>query len=58
MDTSTITPELILGIVGTITGVLSLIISIHFNRKLTKKADIDQKRNKILVRGIKNPTAF
>ncbi len=48
MDISTFTLELILGIVGTITGVLSLIISVHFNRKAIKQADKNQKRNKIL----------
>lgn len=48
MDTSAFTPELILGTVGTITGVLSLIISMHFNRKALNQADKAQKRNKIL----------
>lgn len=57
MGISTISPELILGIIGTITGVLSLIISIYFNRKLAKKADIDQTRKKILdeVQGVLTP---
>lgn len=48
MGILTISPELILGIIGTITGVCSLIISVYFNRKLIKKADIDLKRSKIL----------
>ncbi|OGM12047.1 hypothetical protein A2Z22_01945 [Candidatus Woesebacteria bacterium RBG_16_34_12] len=39
MDTSTFTPELILGIIGTVTGILSLIISLFFTRKAIKQAD-------------------
>ena len=40
--------ELILVTVGTITGILTLIISIHFKRKAIKQVDRDRKRTKIL----------
>jgi len=39
MDTSKFTPELILGIIGTVTGILSLVISMHFNRKAINQAE-------------------
>lgn len=46
------------GIVGTITGVIALIVSVHYNRKAIKHAEKDQNRNKILeeVQGILTPT--
>ena len=39
MSTPAFTPELILGIIGTITGTLSLAISMYFNRKAIEQAD-------------------
>ncbi|MCG7850043.1 MAG: hypothetical protein MIO93_12830 [ANME-2 cluster archaeon] len=39
MSTPAFTPELILGIIGTITGTLSLAISMYFNRKAIGQAD-------------------